>query len=360
MAVTILPDTSGASATVARTLRAGRLHHIGLPQTLDVGTDHGQSYVVGQWVDGATLTDLLSGGPLDPDVATSITAKLSEAVAEAHRNGIALGAINPSLVRVNFDGQVRLSHVIAHGSATPDQDIRAIGALLYLMLTGTWPLGDPIEPGRRRVGAIGAPIGRRAAGGADPARPGTAGRRGAARRYRRRCPRWPSGRCTRRNRTASTRSARSPPCCAARRRSPASPRRRRCPRSKPLSPADRRLIKERRVKLGLASVVLAVFAVLIVIALGGLTNQFVASIQNSAPDELPMIDSALASDRGRHRRPADPAPPRPSLHPAAAGAGRRPGEGRSPARSSTRRATAPPTTRTTSTGPSTATPTPPG
>ena len=147
MAVTMLPDTSGTSATVARTLRAGRLHHIGLPQTLDVGTDHGQSYVVGQWVDGATLTDLLSGGPLEADVATSITAKLSEAVAEAHRNGIALGAINPSLVRVNFDGQVRLSHVIAHGSATPDQDIRAIGALLYLMLTGTWPLGDPIEPG---------------------------------------------------------------------------------------------------------------------------------------------------------------------------------------------------------------------
>ena len=115
MAVTMLPDTSGTSATVARTLRAGRLHHIGLPQTLDVGTDHGQSYVVGQWVDGATLTDLLSGGPLEPDVATSITAKVSEAVAEAHRNGIALGAISPSLVRVNFDGQVRLSHVIAHG-----------------------------------------------------------------------------------------------------------------------------------------------------------------------------------------------------------------------------------------------------
>jgi putative peptidoglycan lipid II flippase len=64
---------------------------------------------------------------------------------------------------------------------------------------------------------------------------------------------------------------------------------------KPLSAADRRLIKERRVKLGLASVVLAVFAVLIVIALGGLTNQFVASIQNSAPDELPMIDSGLTS-----------------------------------------------------------------
>ena len=152
MAVTMLPDTSGASATVARTLRAGRLHHIGLPQTLDVGTDYGQSYVVGQWVDGATLTDLLSGGPLEADVATSITAKLSEAVAEAHRNGIALGAINPSLVRVNFDGQVRLSHVIAHGSATPDQDIRAIGGAALPDAHRHLAARRPDRAGRRRIG----------------------------------------------------------------------------------------------------------------------------------------------------------------------------------------------------------------
>ena len=86
------------------------------------------------------------------------------------------------------------------------------------------------------------------------------------------------------------------------------------------SAADRRLIKERRVKLSLAAVVLAVFAVLIVIALGGLTNQFVASIQNSAPDELPMIDSGRLDRRrpptptadARRRTPASSTrPPRP-------------------------------------------------
>ena len=133
------------------------------------------------------------------------------------------------------------------------------------------------------------------------------------------------------------------------------------PEAKPLSPADRRLIKERRVKLGLASVVLAVFAVLIVIAIGGLTNQFVASIQNSAPDELPIIDSTARPDRDvatdshhrpqrrhrvRHRRRR---PVRPASR-----------SSRSPAWCSTRRVTAPRTTRTTSTAPSTATPTRPG
>ena len=305
MAVTMLPDTTGASATVARTLRAGRLHHIGLPQTLDVGTDHGQSYVVGQWVDGATLTDLLSGGPLDPEVATSITAKLSEAVAEAHRNGIALGAINPSLVRVNFDGQVRLSHVIAHASATPDQDIRAIGALLYLMLTGTWPLGEPVKPGSVVIDptAIGPDL---------PPAPTRLGRELPADEVRPSVPEALSALAERALHPEEPDGIHAVGAIAALLRSPetvagiaqAPPP----TEAKPLSPADRRLIKERRVKLSLASVVLAVFAVLIVIAIGGLTNQFVASIQNSAPEELPMIDSGVASSEAAVPTP-DPGTP---------------------------------------------------
>lgn len=283
MAVTILPDTTGTSATVARTLRAGRLHHVGLPQTLDVGTDHGQSYVVGQWVDGATLTDLVSGGPLDADVATSITAKLSEAVAEAHRNGVSLGAIHPSLVRVNFDGQVRLSHVIAHASATPDQDIKAIGGLLYLMLTGTWPLSAP--GGSDGVALPSAPtrLGREVP--ADEV-VGTVPEALSALAERALHPEEPDGIHAV---GAIAALLRSPETTAGLPDAPATPE------VRPLSAADRRLIRERRAKLSLAGVVLAVFAVLIVIALGGLSNQFTASIQNSAPDELPMIDAAATT-----------------------------------------------------------------
>jgi putative peptidoglycan lipid II flippase len=303
MAVTMLPDTSGSSATVSRTLRAGRLHHIGLPQTLDVGTDHGQSYVVGQWVDGATLTDLVSGGPLDADVATSITAKLSEAVAEAHRNGIAFGALNPSLIRVNFDGQVRLSHVIAHGSATTDQDIRAIGALLYLMLTGTWPLGDPVKPG---------------AGDATdgpPAAPTSLGRELPAAEINPAVPEALSALAERALHPEEPDGIHAVGAIAALLRSPdvvGPPRPAPAAEARPLSAADRRLIKERRVKLSLAAAVLAVFAVLIIIALGGLTNQVVASFQNSAPDELPVIDTNASSAPASPTAAAGPAAPKPS------------------------------------------------
>jgi putative peptidoglycan lipid II flippase len=281
MAVTLLPGGSSTSATVARTLRAGRLHHIGLPQTLDVGTDHGQSYVVGQWVDGATLTDLLAQGPLEPNVATSITAKISEAVAEAHRNGIALGAIHPSLVRVNFDGQVRLSHVIAHGSAPPDQDIRAVGGLLYLMLTGTWPLpesgDDKLPPAPTRSGrevpvsdlrpAVPAALSALATRALHPDEPDGIHAVGAIASLLRQPDAVPAA------------PARTPAAQPAR-------------TVRLLTPAEKRLVKERRAKLTVAAVMLAAFTALIIIVVASLTKQFMNSVADPASDGLAPISTS--------------------------------------------------------------------
>ncbi|SDO72426.1 putative peptidoglycan lipid II flippase [Nakamurella panacisegetis] len=295
MAVTLLPDTNATSATVARTLRVGRLHHIGLPQTLDVGTEQGQSYVVGQWVDGATLTDLLAGGPLEPDVATSITAKVSEAVAEAHRNGIALGAINPSLVRVNFDGQVRLSHVIAHGNATPDQDIRAVGGLLYLMLTGTWPI--PADP----TGTSGDADGTVRLGPAAPIHlppaPTRLGREVPAAEVRSTVPEALSALAERALHPDDPAGIHAVGAIAALLRQPeagspapvapaAEP-----PRSA-LNPAERRLVKERRVKLGIASLMIAAFSALIIIIVASLTKQLATSIAGPTVTNVQKLTSA--------------------------------------------------------------------
>ena len=277
MAVTLLPDTNATSATVARTLRVGRLHHIGLPQTLDVGTEQGQSYVVGQWVDGATLTDLVAGGPLEPDVATSITAKVAEAVAEAHRNGIALGAINPSLVRVNFDGQVRLSHVIAHGSATPDQDIRAVGGLLYLMLTGAWPISAGAGSMNDATGRFGA-----TSSGVLIQAPTRRGREVPAHELRSGVPTALSALAERALHpedadgihavgaiSSLLRQPEVAPVHAVRADEPVRPA---------LNPSERRLVRERRVKLGIASAMILAFSALIIIVVASLSKQVLASV----------------------------------------------------------------------------------
>lgn len=320
MAVTILPDTTGTSATVARTLRAGRLHHIGLPQTLDVGTDLGQSYVVGQWVDGATVTDLLSAGPLDPDVATSITGKVADAVAEAHRNGIALGAINPSLVRVNFDGQVRISHVIAHGTATPDQDIRAVGALLYLMVTGTWPLSEPLDHAAE-FGTSESRSGRTAA--AIPAAPTRLGRELPADEVRPEVPEALSALAEHALHPDEPNGIHAMAAIATLLRTP--DKNDVAPVEEPvirtLSAADRRLVRDRRIKLSMASAVLVVLAVLIVVAAGGVTKQVLASVGNVAPLESAAPSSSSAAEAPPAETTTAAADPGPSTSAAAPTAG---------------------------------------
>jgi hypothetical protein len=52
---------------------------------------------------------------------------------------MAHGNIHPGTVLIGSDGRVVLSDARADESATPDADVRAIGAVLYCALTGHWP-----------------------------------------------------------------------------------------------------------------------------------------------------------------------------------------------------------------------------
>ncbi|WP_157970418.1 murein biosynthesis integral membrane protein MurJ [Nakamurella deserti] len=300
MAVTLLPDGPSTNATVTTTLRAGRLHHIGLPQTLDLGTENGMSYVVGQWVDGATLTDLLAGGPLDGDVAGSVTAKVADAVAEAHRNGIALGALHPSLVRVNFDGQVRLSHVLAYPGATPEQDIRAVGALLYLMITGTFPLPQ---------NGMSPPLTAAPTGGgrelpADEVRT-TAPAGLSALAERALHPEGPHGVRSAAAIAALLHSAEAVPVAAGAE-----------PDEEPVLTAgqlaERRLIRERRAKLGVAGVMLLALTVLVAIVIGSAIKRVVDSVQDpviTSDQALDVTPETLAPTAGDTSAPVDTATP---------------------------------------------------
>ncbi len=297
MAVTLLPDGPDTNATVTTTLRAGRLHHIGLPQTLDLGTENGMSYVVGQWVDGATLTDLLAGGPLDGDVAGSITAKVADAVAEAHRNGIALGGLHPSLVRVNFDGQVRLSHVLAYPGATTERDIRAVGALLYLMITGTFPLPQ---------NGMSPPLAAAPTGGgrelpADEVR-ATASAGLSALAERALHPEGAHGVRSAAAIAALLHSAETVPVVAGAE-----------PDEEPVLTAgqlaERRLVRERRAKLSIAGVMLLALTVLVAIVIGSAIKRVVDSVQDpviTSDQAVDITSETLAPTAGDAPPPADP------------------------------------------------------
>jgi hypothetical protein len=137
-------------SAIARALRSARLETAGAVRMLDVleaerrGDPDGPTaaVVVAEWTPGCALVDLLDNGPLPPAVAARVLAPLAGAVDTAHRAGLLLGCDHPDRVRVTPDRQARLAFPGPPPTTEARDDIRGLGAMLYLLLTGCWPLPD--------------------------------------------------------------------------------------------------------------------------------------------------------------------------------------------------------------------------
>jgi putative peptidoglycan lipid II flippase len=64
----------------------------------------------------------------------------------AHRAGVVLSLDHPSRVRVSIEGDVALAFPATMPGATPEDDLRGIGASLYALLIDRWPLPEGGEP----------------------------------------------------------------------------------------------------------------------------------------------------------------------------------------------------------------------
>ncbi|MBN3511570.1 murein biosynthesis integral membrane protein MurJ [Mycolicibacterium septicum] len=160
------PDATMSDAQVqeilSRTLKLSRIDVPGIARVLDVAHSGSGGLIVSEWIRGGSLAEVADTSPSPIGGARAIQS-LAAAAEAAHRAGVALSIDHPSRVRVSIEGDVALAFPATMPDATPDDDIRGIGAALYALLVNRWPLpesgarsglepaaldqaGQPVEP----------------------------------------------------------------------------------------------------------------------------------------------------------------------------------------------------------------------
>jgi serine/threonine protein kinase len=177
VAIKVLPrELTFDPEFVARFLReakaAARLNHPNIVTIHDVGQVDGTYFIVMEYVEGPSLTQLLEQrGTLSPEQATRIIAQVASALHYAHRQGFAHRDVKPGNILLAPDGTVKLTDFgivkAAEGTRltqtgkllgtpaymSPEQargsgigygtDIYSLGVVAYEMLSGQVPFsGD--------------------------------------------------------------------------------------------------------------------------------------------------------------------------------------------------------------------------
>ncbi|MFB7515643.1 protein kinase family protein [Streptomyces sp. NPDC056144] len=146
--VHLLPADHPRARSVLAAARSSAL--LGDPrfvQVLDAVEENDLVYVVHEWLpDSTELTALLATGPLEAHDAYQLVSQVSQAMAAAHREGLAHLRLTPSAVLRSSTGQYRIRGLAVNAALrgiTADRpqrtDTEAIGALLYAALTQRWP-----------------------------------------------------------------------------------------------------------------------------------------------------------------------------------------------------------------------------
>ncbi|GAA3012231.1 protein kinase family protein [Streptomyces fulvorobeus] len=143
----LLADHPRARSVLAAARSSALLGDPRFVQVLDAVEEDDLVYVVHEWLPDATeLTALLATGPLEAHDAYQLVSQISQAMAAAHREGLAHLRLTPGAVLRSSTGQYRIRGLAVNAALrgiTVDRPLRtdteAIGALLYAALTHRWP-----------------------------------------------------------------------------------------------------------------------------------------------------------------------------------------------------------------------------
>lgn len=87
---------------------ASALNHPNIITIYDVGTVEGQPYIVMEWIEGQTLRQKLTQGPLSIPEVFGIALQIVDALAAAHERGIIHRDLKPENIMVNASGRIKV------------------------------------------------------------------------------------------------------------------------------------------------------------------------------------------------------------------------------------------------------------
>ena len=150
---TLSPQLTADQQARQRFLREARaasiLSHPGICTVFEVGKEGSLVFIVMQYLKGRTIQELLKQGPLPLETALSYALDVSEALEEAHKNGVIHRDIKPSNIIVNERGSAIVldfglaKQVSSYLGALIDESPTMIPVTTTALIIGTPPYMSP-------------------------------------------------------------------------------------------------------------------------------------------------------------------------------------------------------------------------
>ncbi|MGB7220435.1 MAG: protein kinase [Vicinamibacterales bacterium] len=142
LAADLAADLDRRDQILERARLAAALSHPNIAALYEIGADAGRPYLVYEFAAGKTLSAIIGGQPLNPRRAIDLGAQIADALAAAHAEDVACGALTAASIVVTPKGNAKildfgLVAVTLAERAGQAADLSAIGEVLFQMLTGT-------------------------------------------------------------------------------------------------------------------------------------------------------------------------------------------------------------------------------